>query len=453
MRRPPLLIVIALMILLAACQNTPETKDRKPPRTTTTPMAATDVPQNLASLTPYPVPKEEVELEAPPGFEPTFAQNVARHGARSLTTDELIDDTIKLWEKAKQADALTDVGKQFGPDAKALRNAMDKVGFGELNTLGEEEMQGIGKREGERLNRMFAGAINEGAKVDVFDSGRGRAEDSAKNFSAGLRSVHPKLAIEPPEANEKLLKFDNENEKYEDFLEEGPWIPLYKKVRGLSNVDEAAVTALEHIFTPEFVAGIDKKLYYGDGVFDVYRSGLAMSRDVNVDTSKLMPKEAADAFAYVEDGRYFYSRGPGIEGNDGSYQAAQVLLDHFFMVIDEHINGRPDHQHVAVYRFAHAEELTPFAAMLQLPTAAQPGEPDEPYTHENNDFRVWAVAPLSGNIEWILWEKGDERLVSIQQNERPTTVGRDCELYEDTENFYELEELRSCLGASEPATP
>lgn len=448
MRRPPLLIVVALLVLLAACQGAPETKDRKPPRTTTTPIASTEIPQNLASLTPYPVPKEDVELEAPAGFEPVFAQNVARHGARSLTSDDLLDNTIRLWERAKRADALTEVGEQFGPDAKALRVAMDKVGFGELNTLGEEEMQGIGKREGERLSDLFEGAIAEGAKVDVFDSGKGRAEDSATNFSAGLGSVHPDLDIEPPEANEDLLKFDNENDRYEDFLEDGPWIPSYNKVRRLSNVDEAAVDALEHLFTPEFVAEIDKPLYYGDGIFDVYRSGLAMSRDVNVDTSKLMPKEAADAFAYVEDGRYFYSRGPGVKGADDSYQAAQILLDHFFTVIDEHINGRPDHQHVAVYRFAHAEELTPFASMLELPAAGEQGTPGEIYTHENNDFRVWSVAPLSGNIEWVLWEKGDTRLVSIQQNELPTTVGRDCELYEDTENFYELEELRSCLGAT-----
>jgi len=449
MHRPPLLLVVASLILLAACQGAPETKDSKPPRTTTTPLAATSIPQNLASLTPYPVPKDDVALEAPAGFEPTFAQNVARHGARSLTSDDSIEDIIKLWDEAKQADALTDAGKRFGPDARALRTAMERVGFGELNTLGEEEMQGIGKREGERLADLFEEAIGEGAKVDVFDSGKGRAEDSATNFSAGLASVHPELDIEPPEADEELLKFDNENEEYEDFLEDGPWIAEYNRVRKLSNIDDAAKDALSHLFTPEFAAGIDKQLYYGDGIFDVYRSGLAMSRDVNVDTSKLMPKDAADAFAYVEDGRYFYSRGPGVEGTDDSYQAAQILLDDFFTAIDEHINGRPDHQHVAVYRFAHAEELTPFTSMLELPVADEQGKPGETYTHENNDFRVWSVAPLSGNIEWTLWENGEERIVSIRQNELPTTVGRDCELYEDTENFYELKELRSCLGATQ----
>ena len=48
---------------------------------------------------------------------------------------------------------------------------MDKVGFGQLNTLGGEEMQGIGAREGERLSAMFDDANAEDAKVEILDSG------------------------------------------------------------------------------------------------------------------------------------------------------------------------------------------------------------------------------------------------------------------------------------------
>jgi hypothetical protein len=200
------------------------------------------------------------------------------------------------------------------------------------------------------------------------------------------------------------------------------------------------------------VAGIDKPLYYADALFDVYRSGPAMSRDVNVDSLSLIPRKAADAFALVDDARYFYSRGPGEKGEDGSYRAAGILLKDFFSAIDESINGRAGHEHAAVYRFAHAEELTPFAALLQIEGADEPVGPDETYSHETNDFRVGKVAPLSGNISWVLWEKDGEHLVSVEHNERPTTVGRGCEVEQGTENFYELEELRSCLGATEKAT-
>jgi hypothetical protein len=310
-------------------------------------------------------------------------------------------------------------------------------------------MQGIGTRTGTRLSSMFEASIEDGAKVDIIDSGKDRAVDSAKNFSSGMNSVLPNLEIEPTETNEKLLKFDNENNEYEDFLEDGDWKRAYNKVRRLSGIDEAAVDTLEHLYEPDFVAGIDdKKLFYANGIFDVYRGGPAMSRDVKVDTTRLMPAKAAQAFTYVDDGRYYYSRGPGVEGDDSSYQAAQILLDDFFTVIDDRLQGRGDHPHAAVYRFAHAEEITPFAAMLQLPGADEPGTPGETYTYENNDFRVSRIAPLSANIEWVVWGKGDTHIVSVSHNEVQTTVGRDCEPYEDTKNFYELEELRSCLGAT-----
>jgi hypothetical protein len=447
MHRSRLLIVVAAMIILSGCQSSTDKKNGDTPRNGSTTVATGDLPPHISTLTPYPEPKAS-ELKAPDGFEPVFAELVARHGARALTDGELLGDTIAKWEEARDADALTAAGERFGPAAKALQAAMRKVGFGQLSTLGREEMQAIGARTGERLSGMFEAAMEDGAKVDVFDSGKDRAKASAKNFSVGLSSTQPDLEIEPTESDENVLKFDSENNEYEDFLEDGPWKSAYNQVRQLSGIDEAAVDTLEHLYTPEFVAGINSKLFYANGIFDVYRGGPAMSRDVDVNTRQLMPLEAAATFAYVDDGRYFYSRGPGLEGDDGSYQAAQILLDDFFTVIDDRLEDRGDHPHAAVYRFAHAEEITPFASLLELPGADEQAKPGETFTHENNEFRVSKVAPLSANIEWVVWANGDEHLVSVSHNEVPTTVGRDCQLYEDTENFYELEELRSCLGAT-----
>jgi hypothetical protein len=448
MLRSRLVVIVAATSVLVACQASTDDSKHGSRGGTPTALAPADVPTNVSTLTPYPTPAKTTEPKAPNGFKPVFAENVARHGARSLTDGDLLDETIALWDEAKQAGALTSAGKRFGPDARALRSAMKKVGFGNLSTLGKEEHQAIGAREGKRLSALFKQATADGEKVDIFDSGQGRAEASAENFSIGLRSVQPDLDIEPPESDEKMLKFDNEDRQYEKFLEDGPWTTPYNEVRKLSGIDQAAVDALKHLYKPDFVAGIDDPLTRANGIFDVYRSGPAMSRDVNVDTRPLMPKKAADAFAYVDDGRYFYSRGPGLDGDDGSYQAAQILLDDFFTVIDDHLKGRGSHLHAAVYRFAHAEEITPFAALIGLPGADEPATPGETYTHDNNDFRISRVTPLSANIEWTVWAKGDTHIVSIRHNERPTTVGRDCKAYQGTETFYELDELRTCLGAT-----
>ena len=441
------MIVVVALILLPACQADPEPNKQRPSAAPTT-IPIDELPTSLANLTPYPEPEEDVELEPPAGFEPVFAENIARHGARSLNSDDALEGAIELWEQAKAAGALTSAGKTFGPDARALLNTMQRVGFGELNTLGAEEMEAIGARTGERLSSLFDTASEKGTRVEILDSDVGRAEDSARAFSVGLSSVHPDLKIESPESDEDLLKFSGEDDRFEDFLEHGPWRADYGEVRRLSKIRDEATDSLEHLYTPEFVATVDDRLEEADGIFEVYRSGPAMSRDINVDTERHMPKESAEAFAYVEDGRYFYSYGPGVEGEDDSFRAAQILLDDFFDEIDDQLKGRGPHPHAAVYRFAHAEELTPFAALLRIPGADEQGKRGETYTHENSDFRISAVAPLSGNIEWVVWEKGDTHIVSVKHNEVPITVGRDCEPFKDTENFYELEELRACLGAA-----
>ena len=439
------MIVVAAMILLPACQSDTD-PDREPGAPTTIP--AEDLPAGLATLTPYPEP-EKSELKAPDGFEPVFAQNVARHGSRTLTSEDRIDDAVELWEEAKSAGALTSAGKKFGPEARALFLTMKRVGFGNLNTLGAEEMRAIGVREGKRLTSLFRTASDKGTKVEVVDSGKGRAEASADNFSVGLNSVHPELVIEPPEPNQHLLKFDDQDVEYVDFLKDGSWRDHYDGVRLNSNIVDVSTDVLEHLYTPEFVARLDAGdlLEEADGVYEVYRSGPVMARDVNVDTAPLMSKADAEAFAYLEDGRFFYGRGPGQEGEDGSYKAAQILLDDFFSVIDDRLEGRGPHPHAAVYRFAHAEQIAPFAALMALPGSDEPGKPGETYTHENNDFRISEVAPMSANIEWVVWEKGDTRIVSVTHNEEPTTVGRGCKPYRSTKQFYELDELRSCLGA------
>ena len=322
------------------------------------------------------------------------------------------------------------------------------MGFGNLSTLGKEEQQAIGAREGERLSAMFDTATADGAKVDVFDSGQRRAEASAENFSIGLQSVQPDLEIEPPESDEKVLKFDNENKEYEHFLEDGPWKAGYNDVRRSSGIDQAAVAALSTSTRPDFVAGIDKPLFYGNGIFDVYRSGPAMSRDVDVDTRPLMPKKAAEAFAYVDDGRYFYSRGPGIEGDDGSYQAAQILLDDFFTAIDDHLQGRGPHPHAAVYRFAHAEELTPFASLLAAARRRRTRQAGrDVHLQEQRLPRLHRGSAVGEHrVDGVGEGRHQHRLDLAQRapdhgrTRLPAVPGH--------QEFYELDELRTCLGAT-----
>ena len=121
MLRSRLVVIVAATSILAACQASTDDSKSGSRGGTPTAIAPADVPSNVSTLTPYPAPTKTTEPKDPAGFEPVFAENVARHGARSLTDGDLLDETIALWDEAKQAGALTSAGKRFGPDARALR--------------------------------------------------------------------------------------------------------------------------------------------------------------------------------------------------------------------------------------------------------------------------------------------------------------------------------------------
>jgi hypothetical protein len=439
---------LLLLVLLVGCGSILDSADdqdapkARASRTEPTP----NTPLFLATMAPYVPPAADLGAEeAPSGYRAIFTEGVSRHGSRALTSDDSIKDAIDLWQEAKANGALTSAGKGFGPAAMTLFRAMNSVGFGELTALGKQEQKSIGLRVGQRLSTLFEAAAAEGEKVDVIDSGKNRAEASGASFVEGLTLAHPTLEVEPSETDKNLLKFDAEDRGYERFLDGNAWHSAYSQVVKNANIDAVSARVLRHLYTSEFVASIDNQFSEANAVFDAYRSAPGLERDVNVDMTPYMQPETAEAFAYLDDGRFFYTRGPGVVGDDRSYIASTVLLKDFFKAIDDHVLGRGNHTHAAVYRFAHAEEITPFAALLELPGSDEQALAGEIYTHDNNDFRVDRVASMSANIEWTVWQKGSTHIVGIRYNEVPTAIGRGCKPFRATKTFYKLTELKHCL--------
>jgi hypothetical protein len=83
-----------------------------------------------SSKTPYKPPKSILDLPSPPtGFELVCAQIVARHGSRALEGRKYDKLTMALWTQAKEEEALTEYGHQFGEDLKYFIAVNDKLGF------------------------------------------------------------------------------------------------------------------------------------------------------------------------------------------------------------------------------------------------------------------------------------------------------------------------------------
>lgn len=170
---------------------------------------------------------------------------------------------------------------------------------------------------------------------------------------------------------------------------------------------------------------------------------------------------AADTewFAYLLDAEDFYEKGPSLSGHDETYSIAQPLLDDFFASIDERAAGGSN---AAVYRFAHAETIIPFAALLKLPGSTQqapdvasPTSDADVYGYGNNEWRGETVTPMAQNVQWDVATRagidpatGDAYtpLVRMLYNEKEIAFNDSCTPVAAGSNWYKQTELESCLS-------
>lgn len=186
--------------------------------------------QFYQTKTPYMPQQASASYETPPaGYTAVYTQMLARHGSRGLSSFKTELALYKLWLAAKQANALTPLGGQLGPDLEAMMKSnallgygvdgITKPGYGNETVQGAEEHAGLAQRMYARLPDLFRAADSaihdradtmaitggatgsqhgadgaEARRIIVASSGRDRAADSAYFFSRALVLKQPNLA-------------------------------------------------------------------------------------------------------------------------------------------------------------------------------------------------------------------------------------------------------------------
>ncbi|MEV4776836.1 histidine-type phosphatase [Microbacterium sp. LWH12-1.2] len=166
----------------------------------------------------------------------------------------------------------------------------------------------------------------------------------------------------------------------------------------------------------------------------------------------------AEWFAYLLDSEDFYEKGPSLAGHTETFAIAQPLLDDFFATIDARVAGGDV---AATFRFAHAETIVPFAALLGLPGStvaapdnAAPASAADIYDYATNPWRGAEVTPMGANVQWdVVAREGIDPatgtaftpLVRMLYNEREIAFAEGCRPVADGSHWVKLTELKRCL--------
>lgn len=433
-------------------------------------------------------PKGSVYSDAPAGFAPIHTQSMNRHGSRGLSGFKYDDLAQQMLEAADTDGALTDLGVRLLPQVEAMIEVNRDLaggfgqpsGYGNLTNVGREELAGIGARNAERNADLLADIDATGARISFTSSGQDRATDSGWNFGTGLLddndSLKDNLSFDDDaghidiDAREDLLYAhkDKDSPRYAAYQEWKNGDVLDAKVQAAYDRPESRAAAedlLSHIFTTDFIDGIDngERSFTGrededksvDGIVDaalqfynLYIIAPALEDEPATPAEgwifdRYMDETNGPVFAYLLDVEDYYEKGPAIEGQSVAYDNYEPLLEEMLASIGRRADGGSV---AADYRFAHAEAVIPLAALLKTPGSETGVPAADVMSYDNSDWRGDEVSPMAANIQWDSFRNADSQvIVRMLYNEKETGFHDGCMPIADGSTFYTLDELNACL--------
>ncbi|WP_252108612.1 MULTISPECIES: histidine-type phosphatase [unclassified Halomonas] len=392
-----------------------------------------------STKTPYAYQHDDLS-PAPQGFEPVFMQYVGRHGSRHLSSAKYDKTLFELLEIAEARGQITDAGRELKDEIARLMAVEENV-YGELSLLGGEELFDIGQRVGERFPDMF----EQGRPIIAHATYKDRTPQSRDHFLDGLQSAlgdatPPIEASQYAKGQDPYLRPYDLAPRYENYKENGEWqavVDDYLSEHAQTDdyardilsrfIDEALFEALENgEFALEDAKGRVKLATPADAANNLYQLYIIspnIVREGEFDFGRYFSEEQLAWYEDLDLMEAFYAKGPSLESSDLPREIAAPMVKEL-ITSTQHALEQNDTS--GIFNFTHAEMIMPLAAYLEL-DGANESQNDPARVDESWDGKT--ITAMAANIQWIVYENGDEHLVKMLHNEHEVAFPLPTEQY------------------------
>jgi multiple inositol-polyphosphate phosphatase / 2,3-bisphosphoglycerate 3-phosphatase len=360
---------------------------------------------------------------APAGYSPVFINHVGRHGARHLTKDVKTTFAYTLLLAADSVGDLTEKGKSLKQMVLALQK-VEKGNTKSISAEGATELKGIG----ERMYTNYPGVFKGRPNLNIAITKEIRTKQSADAFLQGLNARLKDTAATNEYNNDTDLRFYDLSAAYKSFEKSAGNSNIKLSLEKAEHFNEINNAVISRFFKPTLLDKLnddDRKKFVSDvfGFATIVYSLNAEKKHAgftpeNLDFKSFFTCDELEKLSILDSADEYLKKGPGTDLNGIQVRVAVPLLVNFINTADEFVKtGKFNAQ----LRFAHAETISPFAALLQISTA---DKATNDFSKLNTVWKSSAIIPLSANIQWIFYKKKGtaEYLVKVLLNEKEISI-------------------------------
>jgi hypothetical protein len=389
------------------------------------------------------------QTPAPKGYTPFYISHYGRHGSRWQTIDSQYTITLKIFERADEAGALSPFGKETYEKIKLI--CKDAVGLhsGDLSPLGFRQHREIAERMRRSFPEIFQGEKAISARATTVP----RCILSMAAFCDTLKGANPKLqvAFAANAGTHARLNFAYHPQSLsEEFLD-------IQKSKTSKWYLKQKQFAQREIHPERLVASLFSDMDYARKSVDGFKlmTGLfnmaSNMQNVDLDVSLYNIFERDELYKLWLHINYkfyaIYGASPLLK-HYPEYYSIGLLKDILDLADDAMRKGSP----AADFRFGHDTALIPLAALLQLENC-HPEETDIEKIGEV--FPSFRISPMAANIQLVFFKKdgSDDVLVKFLLNEVETRIPVSTGMFP----YYHWKEVRKfyhdrMAGMKDPAT-